>query len=217
MSFELNTDSVQRYLTENNLRTPEKSQNRARPGLSIYSRIDAETLDKIVACLLQREPFHTVKELHRAFFLAERGVPYSTFHRFARRVRIAADLERLDPEAPLPPAIADRLPDLIAELLVEVCTRPEPASRTVYRLSFAFRAITNALIARRQDEHQRELAAKEAATRSSRAEFAVLSQAARDLRATAQAREVVARMTQLEPALAAAVSAESTDAAAGDG
>lgn len=185
MSYEITPDAGRPYQRTPFAQDPPPSREPRKGANTVRCRIDPQTLDRVDQALIAGDP-PAISDVYRKFNLAQRGVSIHMFYRYASRIRLAGDLRQADPDATLrASAIASRLPDLVAELLLDLCASPAPASRTVHRLALAYRAVTITLLARKRADLDRRIAAASATEGASRREIEAIVEAARELRCVA--------------------------------
>jgi hypothetical protein len=117
---------------------------------SIHEKLDADTLSTLEHAVVNRTP-PTFTACYEKFGLAESGLSYSAFYRYARRLRDAARLTHvaeLKGEDAVSATAA--IPHLVANQLVDALTVENPSSRTVARLASAYRHFVSAQVARRR-------------------------------------------------------------------
>src|ERR1044071_2153603 len=133
---------------------------------SILEKIAPDALSALEHAVVTRTP-PTFTACYEKFALAEAGLSFSAFYRYARRLRDAsrltsiAELNGKDAVAAL-----NAVPHLVANQLVDALTVENPSSRTVARLAGAYHHFVSAQVARRrlefaEDDHERTRALTE--------------------------------------------------------
>jgi len=122
---------------------------------SILKKLSPSLRRQLDRSIADRDP-PTYRETFALFQLAEQGISYSAFYRYARKVRL--EIEFIHTAAIAFPdgrSIHAILPNLIAARLLEIINDPDnpPKSEVILRLTRAHRAATQTLIAiQRQKE-----------------------------------------------------------------
>ena len=117
---------------------------------TLLEKLPRETLSNLESAIIHRTP-PTFRACFEEFSLADHGISFSAFYRFARRLRDQARLTRLAEISETQPETAlAAIPQLVANQLVDVLTTENPSSRTVARLANAYRHFITAQVARRR-------------------------------------------------------------------
>jgi hypothetical protein len=125
--------------------SPDKEDRRQ----TMFASLTPALRRKVDQAIIDHDP-PTYRGVHEKFKLAELGVGYSAFYRYARKLRAGADLLNLaDMALPDEPQLARTLPRLLAQRLVEVLLHQEDASPgEIHRLTDAYRLAAGASLAR---------------------------------------------------------------------
>src|ERR1043166_6231361 len=127
---------------------------------SILEKLAPDALSALEHAIVNRTPA-TFTACYEKFALADKGLSFSAFYRYARRLRDAsrlasiAELNGKDAVAAL-----NAVPHLVANQLVDPLTVETPSSRPVARLAGAYRNFVSAQVASRrlefaEDDHER--------------------------------------------------------------
>ncbi|HVP13682.1 MAG TPA: hypothetical protein VMV94_21080 [Phycisphaerae bacterium] len=104
-----------------------------------------QSLDRAIA---EHDP-PTYREIHEKFRLAERGVNFYAFYRYARRVRHIAEMMHLaELTAPNEADLLPTLPKLIAQRLFETLLCEDAPASLIQQLTNAYRQASAILLAR---------------------------------------------------------------------
>jgi len=115
---------------------------------TLFSKLDPHRRDKLDRAIADGTP-PTYTACYQQFNLAQAGISYSAFYRYARRLRTTANMSRLAeltiPESENPEKL---LPRFICQQLVGALLTEEAAPRDIERLTNAYRMAAQVQLAR---------------------------------------------------------------------
>ncbi|HVP12161.1 MAG TPA: hypothetical protein VMV94_13370 [Phycisphaerae bacterium] len=116
---------------------------------AVFACLSPAVRGELDRAIVNRDP-PTYREIHAKFRLAEQGVGYWSLYRYARKLRLNADLLHLAQlTAPDEPDLLAALPKLLAQRLFQALLYEDNASPSeLHRLTYAYRAGSNAALAR---------------------------------------------------------------------
>ncbi len=110
---------------------------------SVFEKVPREVRGEIQRALVEREPA-TFRGVYEKFKVAEYGVSYSSFYRYARRFRSQVAMFEMAAETSVAgsdlPAV---LPKALAQRLLEVLAFEDASPRHIQRLTDAYRIAVN--------------------------------------------------------------------------
>ncbi|MFQ5411354.1 MAG: hypothetical protein ACE5EC_03625 [Phycisphaerae bacterium] len=119
---------------------------------SIYSKLSESMRNQLDRSIAERDP-PTYREIYNLFQLDLKGISFSAFYRYARKIRVAVELMQTATLAfPENRGVHAILPELIATRLLEIITDPDnpPKPDAILRLTQAHRAAIRSLHALEQ-------------------------------------------------------------------
>ncbi len=109
---------------------------------TLFDKISSERRRALDRAIVDHDP-PTYRGIFTKFRLADAGVNFYAFYRYARKIRLGADVlhlaELTGPEDADLPAI---LPTLLAQRLLDTVLDPDASPRAVHRLADAYRIAT---------------------------------------------------------------------------
>ncbi|HVP10189.1 MAG TPA: hypothetical protein VMV94_03270 [Phycisphaerae bacterium] len=116
---------------------------------AMYEKISPDLRRTIDQAIVDHDP-PTYREIHEKFGLAERGISFWVFYRYARNIRCQAEkLHIAELVLPDEPQVLDALPKLLAQRLFQVLLYDETATaREIHQLTYAYRAAAASALAR---------------------------------------------------------------------
>jgi len=117
---------------------------------SIFDKTDPDLRRRIDQAIVDRQP-PTYKAVFDQFDLAARGVSFTAFYYYARRIRVnAALLELARVALPDSASAHDLLPDVLSHRLLEAAIDEACSPGTIQRLADAYRVASQTHFARRR-------------------------------------------------------------------